>query len=202
MRLRDFIRRIRIDEAHDDVDEAHLAGLDGFVVPQQQIVGSGIAAERDLDRLQTLFDALGDANFAFARQQFDRAHFPHVHAHGIGGAAEFGVEIGESRGGFFHRFLIGGGGRVRQQQGFRIRRLLVDRNAHVVDHVDDVFDLFRIDDLARQVIVHFGVGEVALFLAARNQQLQLGLTLVRDLIRCAGWRFFDQGVRLVNDLNI
>ena len=40
LRLCDLIRRIRIDEADDDVDQAHLAGLDGFVVPQQQIVGA------------------------------------------------------------------------------------------------------------------------------------------------------------------
>jgi hypothetical protein len=36
LRLRDFVGRIRIDEADDHVDETHLAGLDRFVVPQQQ----------------------------------------------------------------------------------------------------------------------------------------------------------------------
>ena len=58
-----------------------------------------------------------------------------------------------------------------------VRRLLVHRDAHVVDHVDDVFDLLRIDDLRRQVIVHLRVGQVALFLAARDQQLELRLAL-------------------------
>ena len=52
------------------------------------------------------------------------------------------------------------------------------------------------------MIVDFGVGEVALFLATCNQQLQLRLTLVSDLIRCACRRFFDQGGRLVRDLEI
>src|ERR1700733_9835204 len=47
------------------------------------------------------------------------------------------------------------------------------------------------------MIVDFRVSEVALLLAARNQQFQLRLTLVRDLSRCACWRFFDQGGRLV-----
>ncbi len=201
LRLSDFVRRIRIDEADDHIDQAHLAGLDGFVMAQQQIVGARVAAERDLDRFQTLFDALRDANLAFARQQFHGAHFAHVHAHGVGGASEFRVEIGECGGGLFHGLLVGSRGRVGQQQGFGIRRLFVHRNTHVVDHVDDVFDLFGIDDFARQMIVDFGVSEVALFLAARNQQLQLGLTLVRDLSRCAGWRFFDQGGRLVGDLD-
>ena len=197
LRLRDLVGRVRVDEADDDVHEAHLAGLHGLVVPQQQIVGAGIAAERDLDRLEAFLDALRDADLALASQQFHGAHLAHVHAHRIGGAAEFGVEIGERRGRFFDRFFIGSGGGIRQQQRFGIRRLLVHRNAHVVDHVDDVFDLFRIDDLARQMIVDFGVGEVALLLAARDQQLQLRLTLVRDLSRCACWRFFDQGGRLV-----
>ena len=138
-------------------------------MPQQQIVGARIAAERNLDRFEAFFDALGDANFAFARQQLHRAHFAHVHAHRIGGAAEFRIEIGERRGGFFDRFFIGSGGGVGQQQRFGIRRLFVHRNAHIVDHVDDVFDLLRIDDFARQMIVDFSVGEVALLLAARNQ---------------------------------
>ncbi len=73
----------------------------------------------------------------------------------------------------------------------------IHRDAHVVDHVDDVFDLFRIDDFARQMIVHFSVSEVALLLAARDQQFELRLTLVRDLSRGACWRFFDQGGRPV-----
>jgi hypothetical protein len=47
------------------------------------------------------------------------------------------------------------------------------------------------------VVVDFSVGEVTLFLAARDEELQLGLTLVCDLSRCALRRFFDQGVRLV-----
>jgi hypothetical protein len=52
------------------------------------------------------------------------------------------------------------------------------------------------------MIVDFSVSEVALLLAARNQQFQLRLTLVRDLSRCACWRFFDQGGRLIRDLDI
>jgi hypothetical protein len=40
-------------------------------------------------------------------------------------------------------------------------------------HVDNVFDLLGIDDVIRQVIIDFGVGQEALFLAARNEFLQL-----------------------------
>ena len=63
------------------------------------------------------------------------------------------------------------------EQRLGIRCLLVHRNAHVVDRVDDVFDLLRIDDLGGQVIVHLRIGEVALLLAARDQQLQLRLAV-------------------------
>ena len=195
LRLGDFVGRIRIDEADDHVHETHLTGLHRFVVPQQQVIGARVAAERDLDGLEAFFDTLGNANFAFASQQFHGSHFAHVHAHGIGGAAELGVEIRQRGGGLFDGFFVGSGSGIGQQQGLGIRRFFVDRNAHVVNHVDDVFDLFRIDDFARQVIVDFSVSEVALLLAARDQQFELRLTLVRDLSRGACWRFFDQGGR-------
>ncbi len=195
--LRDLVGCVRVHEADDDVHQAHLPGLDGLVVPQQKIVGTGIAAERDLDRLEAFLDALRDADLALARQQLDGTHLAHVHAHGIGGAAEFGVEVGERRGRFLDRLFVRRRGGVGQQQRFGIRCFLVDRNAHVIDHVDDVFDLLRIDDLARQVVVDFGIGEVTLFLAARDQQLQLRLALVSDLSRRACWRFFDQSGRLM-----
>ena len=42
--------------------------------------------------LQAFLDPLGDLDFAFARQELDRAHLAHVHAHRVGRAAEFGVE--------------------------------------------------------------------------------------------------------------
>ena len=61
-------------------------------------------------------------------------------------------------------------------------------DAHVVDHADDVFDLLRIDDVVRQVIVDFGVRQVALLLALDDQGLDLGLLLliVFDGHECSG----------------
>ena len=192
LRLRDLVRRVRIDEADDDVHEPHLARLYRLVMPQQQLVRSGIAAERNLDRLEAFLDALRDTYLALAREQLHGAHLAHVHAHRIGRAAEFRIEIGERGGGLLDSLLIGGGGGIGQQQRLRVRCLLVHRYAHVVDHVDDVFDLLGIDDLARQVIVDFRVREVALLLAAGDQQLELRLALVGDLSGCSCWRFFDQ----------
>ena len=54
------------------------------------------------------------------------------------------------------------------------------RDTHIVDHVDDVFDLLRIDDVIRQVIIDLGVGQVTLFLAARTSRMITGQTLVVD----------------------
>jgi hypothetical protein len=42
----------------------------------------------------------------------------------------------------------------------------VHRDAHVIDHADDLLDLLRIDDFIGQMIIHLGIGQVALFLAA------------------------------------
>ncbi len=200
--LGNIVGSVGIDEADDDVDQAHLTRLYRFVVPQQQVVGAGVAAERYFYGLQAFFNALRDANFALASQQLHGAHLAHVHAHRIGGAAELGVEICERRGGFLDSFLVRCGGGIGQQQRLGVRRLLVHRNAHVVNHVDDVFDLFRIDDLARQMVVDFSVSEVALLLAARDQQFELRLTLVRNLSRGACWGFFDQGGRLMKNREV
>ena len=153
----------------DDVDQAHLSGLDRIVTAQQQMISAGITAQRDLDRFEAFLDALGNADFTFAGQQFDRAHLAHVHAHRVGRAAELGVEIRQCRRRFLNGFLVRRGGRIGQQQGLGIRCLFVHRNTHVIDHVDDIFDLLGIDNLARQVVVHLGVGEVSLLLAAGHQ---------------------------------
>jgi len=47
----------------------------------------------------------------------------------------------------------------------------MDRNAHVINHGDDVFDLLGIDDLVWQMIIDFAIGEEALFLPAGDQKL-------------------------------
>ncbi|MNE89694.1 hypothetical protein D3C80_1871360 [compost metagenome] len=51
----------------------------------------------------------------------------------------------------------------------------MDINAHAVDHADDVFDLFRVDHVVRQMVIDFGIGQVALFQALADQLLDFGL---------------------------
>ena len=80
------------------------------------MIGAGVAAERNLDCLEAFLDALGDTDFALAGQQFNGAHLAHVHAHGIGGTAKFGVQVRQCRGRFLDRFLIRCCGRIGEQQ--------------------------------------------------------------------------------------
>jgi hypothetical protein len=57
------------------------------------------------------------------------------------------------------------------QQGLGIGAL-VDLDAHVVDHADDILDLFGVEHVIGQVIVDFGVGQVAALLAQNDQVFQ------------------------------
>jgi len=45
----------------------------------------------------------------------------------------------------------------------------VHRDPHIVDHIDDVFDLLRIDNVIRQMIIHLGIGEETLLLTLGNE---------------------------------
>ena len=63
-------------------------------------------------------------------------------------------------------------GRIRHQQRLGIGRLVVDVDAHVVNHADDVLDLLGIQHVVGQVIVDLGIGQVAALLAEHDQVLE------------------------------
>ena len=44
---------------------------------------------------------------------------------------------------------------------------------HIVDHVDDILDLFGFDDIIGQMIIDLVVGQEALFLPFCNQLFEL-----------------------------
>ncbi len=126
--------------------------------------------------LQTLLDPLGDLDLAFARQELDRAHLAHVHAHRIGRAAELGIERRRSGFGFLLDVLGGHGGRrFGHQQRLGVGGLVVDLDAHVADHRDDALDLLGVEDVVGQVVVDLGVRQVAALLAEHDQRLQAAL---------------------------
>jgi hypothetical protein len=150
----------------------------GFVIGEDVRDRGRERGQRGLHLVQAFLDALGDGDFAFAGQQFDRAHLTHVHAHGIGRTTAFAIERGERGGGFFCGGFIDFAARTGfagEQQGFGVGRDFVHRDAHAVDHADDVFDLLRVDHVVGEVVVDFGVGQVALFQALADQLFDVGL---------------------------
>jgi hypothetical protein len=85
--------------------------------------------------------------------------------------------------GGFLGFLLGGGGRAAagDQQRCRIGRLLVDRDAHVVEHRDDRFEDLVVDQLLGQVVVDLLVGQETARLAHLDERLQL-MAALRDFL--------------------
>ena len=59
------------------------------------------------------------------------------------------------------------------------------RDTHIVDGIDDAFDLLRIDDLGGQVVIDLRIRQIALLLAARNEQLELRLAVLRRTVAAA-----------------
>jgi len=145
------------------------------------VVASGLG-----HRIEAVLDPLGDAQFAFAGEQFHGAHLTHVHAHGIGGATEFTVHRGEGERSRFCRLLVGGNGIGSNGGIIGVRRGLVDRDAHFIDHADDVLDLLRVHDGIGQMVVHLRVGKEPLFLALGNQIFDSGLRLLLIHISSCG----------------
>ena len=161
------------DAPVDDFIDADFVFLDA-IGKCQDFRDRGRARRDRLDHvLQAVFDALGDFDFTFARQEFDRAHLAHVHAHRVGGAAEFGID-GRQRGLCLldDVFISHRRRRIRHQQRFGVRRLVVDMDAHVVDHGDDVLDLLGVHHVVGQMIVDLGEGQVAALFAEHDQVLQ------------------------------
>jgi hypothetical protein len=166
--------RVRVDQAVDQFVDAHLVAAD--LVGGFEDVGNRRRAGGDrLDHvLEAFLDALGDLDFAFAGEEFDRAHLAHVHADGVGGAAEFGIDGGQGLLGFGFGLLVidHGGGNFGHQQVFSGGGHVEDLDAHVVEGADDRLDLLGVDEVVGQVVVDFGVGQVAPFLAEGDQGLE------------------------------
>ena len=120
------------------------------------------------------FDALGDGDFALARQELDTAHLAQVHAHRIVGAPEVLVIQIATGGGFRLGGFRGGGGLLLALFG------LDDVDAHLRDHGHGVLDLLGGNLLGRQGGVQFVVGDVAALLAACHHLLDGGAEAVEQ----------------------
>ena len=162
---------VRIDETGDQIGQTGFFRFNAVVLLKQvgdrfRIFGNGA-----LHLIDAVFDAFGDVNFAFTGQQLYGTHFTHVHTHRVGRAPDFGFHAGEHlRGGFGSIFIRGVFGK---HQIIGIRCFFHHLNTHVVDHLDDVFDLIGIDDIFRQMVIDLGIGQIALLLTTLDKKLQL-----------------------------
>lgn len=176
---------VRIDQAVDELVDAAL--LVRHALGHREDVGDRRRARgnRHHHVAQAVLDPLRDLDFAFAREQLDRAHLAHVHPHRIGRAAEFGIDGRQRDFRFLLDFIVGrrGGRIVVQQQRLGVGRLLVHRDAHVVERADDAFERFRFREVVRQMVVDFGVREEAALLAELDQRAQLRTALFELLGR-------------------
>ena len=131
----------------DDVAQEDLAFVE-FVAPDDDgLEGQRAFAQPGDHRLAAGLDALGDGDFALARQQLDRAHLAQIHAHRIVGAlARLGLlGLGDGLCGDFDE--VG----IRLVVGLLLGFLFVVVGVVGLDtlmpmslkHRQDVFDLFR-----------------------------------------------------------
>jgi hypothetical protein len=166
---------VRIDEAVDHLVDAHLVALDLAGQIEDLLHRGRTGGDRLHHVLESFLDALGDLDLALAREQFHRAHLAHVHAHRVGGAAELGIHRRQRGFCLLFHVLVARGHRRGvgvDQQRFLVWRLVEDLDAHVTEGGDDRFDLLRVDQVVRQVVIDLGIGEEATLLAQLDQVAQ------------------------------
>ena len=128
--------------------------------------GDGRRARDRLDDGElAALDALGDLDFAFAREQRDRAHLAQVHADGVVGLVERAGRQVELE-------LLGPFAGAVEQLVFAVLLLGVDDlDAGAAERAEQVVELVRRGDVGRQQLVDLVVEQVALFLADGDELL-------------------------------
>ena len=183
------IGRLEIDDvAQEDLALVELVAPDDDGLERQR----AFAQPRD-HRLAAGLDALGDGDFALARQQLDGAHLAQIHADGIVGAlAGFG-------------FLDFGDGLLRDLDQFVVGLVLGlflvlflavgvlrlgDVDAHVGQHRHDVLDLLGRGGVGRQHFVELIEGHEAALLGLLDHLLDGGIGQVEQRRRRVRWNPF------------
>ena len=122
---------------------------------------------------QGIFDFFGNFDFVFAREQLHLPHFAHIHPHGVGGAAEFGICLRQRGFGFGNGvFVRHGTAVVAHQQRVGIGRFFGHLNAQALNHVHHAVNMLGIGHIVRQCVVDFGIGDIAALFALQNQAAQ------------------------------
>ncbi|MNY25906.1 hypothetical protein D3C86_1597180 [compost metagenome] len=137
----DFFFSVRIDETGDDVGKTRLFSLYAIVLFQQIGDRFRVLGNRTLNLIDPVFDAFRDVDFAFTGQQLNGTHFAHIHAHRVSGTTDFRFHAGQNLCSGFFSVFIGVVGVFSQQQIIGIGCFFHHLNTHVIDHLDDVFDL-------------------------------------------------------------
>ena len=163
----------------DDIAQQNFAFVH-FVTPyDDRLKREGAFAKSGDHRLAASLDALGDGDFALARQEFDRAHFAQIHPDRIVGAiGGFGRTCGDLL--RLHgldqvaalRFFFLGGFLGRCVVVFLV---LDDIDAHLAQHRQNIFDLLGIDFLGRKHGIQFRVGNKAPLLGELDHPLDGGI---------------------------
>jgi hypothetical protein len=172
--LLDDVVAVLVDQAVDELVDAHLVLLDQLGHAQDLLDRRRARRDRVDHVLQAVLDALGDLDLALAREELHRAHLAHVHAHRVRGAAELGVDGGRERFlGLLDHVLLGDrGGRLVHEELLGVRGLVVHGDAHVGQHRDHAFDLLGVGHVVRQVVVDLGVSKEPALLAEHDEVLE------------------------------
>ena len=134
-----------------------------LIAHDQDALGDrGRARDRLDHRELAALDALGDRDFAFAREQRNGAHLAQIHADRVVGLVERAwseIQLRLIARSFTIEVLVAAVRFVR----------IDDLDAGAAEGVEEVVELFRRGDLGRQELVHLVVEQVSLLLADGDQ---------------------------------
>ena len=183
----------------DDVAQEDLALVELVAPDDDGLEGERAFAQPGDHRLAAGLDALGDGDFALAREQFDRAHFAQIHAHRIVGALgrllllgrgeRFGLGLDD----LYARVLFVVIVLVGRFFGLAILAFGVlgfdHVDAHLAEHRHDVFDLLRRGGFRGQHGVKRVEGHIAALLGGFDHLLDAGVGQVEQRQRRFGRAF-------------
>ena len=177
----------------DDVAEENFALVE-FVAPDDDgLEGQRAFAQPGDHRFAAGLDALGDGDFALAREQFDRAHFAQIHSHRI--VSALGRLLGFGLGRRLRRDLDQFAGLALLLFGLLAGFLfflgfgflgLDDVDAHLAHHRQHVLDLLGGDFLRRHDRIELFVGDIAALLGLLDHLLDGGVGEIEQRQRGIG----------------
>ncbi len=160
----------------DDLAQQNLRFVELVTPDDDGLEGQRALAQAGDHRLAAGLDALGDGDFAFARQKLHRAHLAQIHAHRVVGTVGrlFLGNCRDRRAGLLGQFVgvfLGVGLAVLALGLFALFLILDDVDAHFGQHRHRVFDAIRISLLGRQHRIQFVHGDIAALLGGFDHLL-------------------------------